>query len=91
MKKLIRNAADEILNIDVDIYFAFVESNDSVAATTIKPVVIDFENEILDPSALSDFNMFVQNAYATIEYYDFEIYKNEHHNSILSSVINSYK
>ena len=77
MKRLVYN--DE-LDINVDIYFNAFEIND-IAATTIKPVVVDLDEQIIDRAALEDFNVFLQNLFETITYYDFEILEDFKHTS----------
>lgn len=77
MKKYINQK--EVFELDINI--TFVQSDIDIAATDIKPIIIDKDKQILDDSAQSDFNVFVQNLFATLTYYDFEILDDYKHTS----------
>ena len=84
MKRFIHHKSNaEILEIDIDVVFAEIrESTESeIAATSVKPVLIDKENEIMDPEAYANFHLAVDQILEIIEYYDFEIFDEYRHTS----------
>ena len=56
------------LDMNVDVIFTQIANISEVAATTTS----SFDSKLLDDSAMSDYNVFVENALAIIEYYGFE-------------------
>lgn len=72
MKRYLKNSLDlEELIISVNVYHVLEDSK--VLATDIKPV-LNVEGR-LDQKSLSDYNIFIQNLGAMLDYYGFQIIK----------------
>ena len=70
MKMYIRANTDNILELNIDINYAPIELLD-IAATKITPLYKD--NGDIDDSAWGDFQSFVANVFAVLDYYDFDL------------------
>lgn len=69
------------LKFDIQSILQLIEYNDQIVATDILPI-IDETTLRIDDQAMADFNAFVENVYATLEYYDFELLGDFHHRSL---------
>lgn len=74
-----KNEVDK-LNLNIDINYIVDIVKQEVAATEIRPVGLDKENDIIDEAAKQDFVSFVESVFEIISAYDFHIF-NEYQRS----------
>lgn len=72
MKRMVvaKSNTDALLALDVDVLFHL--ASDLVYATDIRPVDND---GVLDSQAAADFDNFIDNLFALLDYYDFEVFE----------------
>lgn len=89
MKRFVKQGIN--LDLNIDIYFDTYVNEEDISATTIKPIIVDDINKILDQQALSDFSVFVDNLFETIDYYDFEVLDDYKHTSKSFPYVSEYR
>ena len=85
MKRIIRASAfDEIINITAYFVPEGYSAND-LAASTIVPI---HKGRLLDEQAMAQWNNFIDNVLATLDYYDFDVVDNNKLNDKLKEFAN---